>query len=228
MPFAKGHVVLSFGQIERKCWPSSGGTSGRWLLTKLEVQNMKQVCIPREDVSPEDLVAYVAWLRLVPWQLFCTLTFAWPVSDPQAVKVFGEFVNRVERFLRCPIGLVRGDEKRFSGCGMPGAPRHFHALLAAHVRLDKHWIADVWMNMAGRRKNGSGADVRFYDPKLPGLAYVLKFINHPNGDWDLRNIDLFMQTCNPEDMNCRQRRRLARQAKRSQIVRMPTRTSGMN
>src|SRR5712671_4141245 len=94
--------------------------------------DMKQVWTRQEVASAKDLSAYVAWLQPVPWQLFATFTFAWQVSDPQALKVFREFINRLERSARGPVVFVRGDEKRYSGCGMPGSPRHFHALLSAH------------------------------------------------------------------------------------------------
>ena len=179
---------------------------------------MRHVWPPREDTCTEDLAPYVAWFGAVPWQLFCTFTFAWPVSDSQAVKVYKEFVNRLERSVRGPIVFVRGDEKRYSGCGMPGAPRHFHALLAAHRKLDRRWVADLWMSMAGRRENGAGADVRIYDSNLNALAYVLKFINQPLGDWDLRNLDLFLKPIDPPRMNSRKRRRLARHAQRVSVV----------
>lgn len=158
--------------------------------------------------------AYQSWLKVVPWQLFCTFTFAWQVSDPQAVAVFGGFVNRLEGSLRCPIAFVRGDEKRFSGCGMPGAPRHFYALLTAHRKLDRHLVADLWTSMAGRRKHGAGANVRIYDPNLDGLAYVLKFIHQPLGDWDVRNVDLFFSSSDQWRLNARQRRRRVRQMNR--------------
>jgi hypothetical protein len=161
-----------------------------------------------------NLEPYEAWLKNVPWQLFCTFTFAWPVSDPQALRVFGEFTNRLEKLIRGPIGFVRGDEKRFSGCGMPGAPRHFHALLAAHRKLNPHFVAHLWMDMAGRRENGAGANVRIYDPNLGGLAYTLKFINEPDGDWNLRNLDLFLLRSPKKEMNRRERRRLARHSSR--------------
>jgi hypothetical protein len=177
---------------------------------------MKQVCPPREDVSCKDLETYVDWLQPVPWQLFCTFTFAWRVSDAQAIGVFEGFENRLTRVVRGPIVLVRGDEKRYSGCGMPGAPRHFHVLLAAHRTLDRHFVADLWMSMAGRREGGAGADVRIYDPTQNGLAYVLKFIHQPFGDWGLRNLDLFLGVPDPQLMNSRQRRRLGRHAARLQ------------
>jgi len=175
---------------------------------------MREVSVPTRSACSEDREVYVAWLRPVPWQLFCTFTFAWQVSDQQALRVFTEFVSRLEKSLRGPVALVRGDEKRFSGCGMPGAPRHFHAVMAAHRRLNRHWVADVWMSMAGRRENGAGADVRIYDPDLDGLAYVLKFIDEPLGDWDFRNLDLFLPTAEVGQFSRRQRRRLARHERR--------------
>jgi hypothetical protein len=165
-------------------------------------------------LQQRSLEACEIWLRNVPWELFCTFTFSRQVSDPQAVRIFRDFVDRLEKSLGGPVGLIRGDEKRYSGCGMPGAPRHFHALLAAHCKLDRHFVADLWMSMAGRRENGAGADVRIYDPKLGGLAYTLKFIHQPLGDWDFRNLDLFLTPSEQQHMSSRQRRRLARQAHR--------------
>jgi hypothetical protein len=160
---------------------------------------------------------YQEWLQRVPWQLFCIFTFAWPVSDMQAIGVFHEFIDRLEKRIRGPITYVRGDEKRFSGCGMPGAPRHFHVLLAAHRRLDRQWVAQQWMALAGRRKNGAGADARVYDASLGGVAYLLKFINQPQGDWDLGNVDLYLRTPGSAS-HSRQRRRLARHGERLETV----------
>jgi hypothetical protein len=178
---------------------------------------MKQVWISQGNAAPIDLAVYVEWLRPIPWQLFCTFTFAWSVSDQQAVKVFQEFVNRLERLMHYPIVLIRGDEKRFSGCGMPGAPRHFHALMTSHIQLDSYFVSALWMSMAGQREDGAGADVRIYDPNMGGLAYVLKFLNDPLGDWDFRNLDLFLANFRSEEMKHRQRRRLARHQKRTDV-----------
>ena len=69
-------------------------------------------------------------------------------------------MNRLEKYIRGPVVYVRGDEKRFSGCGMPGAPRHFHVLLAAHQALDLEFVRELWMSLAGRRTKGAGADAR--------------------------------------------------------------------
>jgi len=190
--------------------------------TMPEKPDMTQIRKLADVAQQVSLKACEGWLRDVPWQLFCTFTFAWQVSDPQALKVFGEFVNRLDQFVRGPIVFVRGDEKRYSGCGMPGAPRHFHVLLTAHRKLDRHFVADLWMSMAGRRESGAGANVRIYDQNLDGLGYVLKFINEPLGDWDLRNLDLFLRPLNQQHTNSRQRRRRARHAKRSEMAHMTT------
>jgi hypothetical protein len=37
----------------------------------------------RVSVNIDLAAAYANWLNRVPWQLFCTLTFAHPVSDQQ-------------------------------------------------------------------------------------------------------------------------------------------------
>jgi hypothetical protein len=179
--------------------------------------DMTKLC-PSPFSTKFDLRIYERWLGTVPWQLFCTFTFAWRVSDAQALKVYDEFVRRLEIFLRGPIVYVRGDEKRYSGCGTPEAPRHFHAVITGHRRIDPELVSDLWELLAGRRENGAGANVRIYDPSLRGLAYVLKFISQPNGDWNLRNLDLFLPTAERGPLNRRQRRRLVRQKKRLELL----------
>ncbi len=37
------------------------------------------------------LAQYANWLNRIPWMFFCTLTFAWQVSDPQAEEIYKEF-----------------------------------------------------------------------------------------------------------------------------------------
>src|SRR5581483_9712002 len=84
----------------------------------------------------EILHAYGEFLKEFRWQLFCTFTFAWPVSDVQADRVFKAFIDRLEAKTGGCLGYVRGDEKRFSGCGMPASPRHFHVLMTSETYLD--------------------------------------------------------------------------------------------
>jgi len=151
------------------------------------------------------------WLKAVPWKFFCTFTFAWRVSDPQAEKAFDAFINRLERHLGCEVCFVRGDEKRFSGCGMPASGRHFHALLTCLASVEATLIESLWTSMAGSRANGAGAQVEAYNPNENGAKYVLKCIYQPDGNWAFRNLDLFLpEANNSQKMNKRCRRRRKR------------------
>ena len=162
---------------------------------------------------------YAEWLKEIPWRFFCTFTFAWPVSDPQARKVFSAYINRVERYLMCDVAYVRGDEKRFSGCGKPPSGRHFHVLLAC-VNSVWPWVLEkFWMDMAGKRSDNAGAKVERYDPALNGASYVMKLINETEGDWDFRNLHLFLPSVTLEPLNRRRRRNLRRHLARKELFR---------
>jgi hypothetical protein len=153
---------------------------------------------------------YATWLKLVPWKLFCTFTFAWKVSDPQAEKVFDEFINRLERHLKCDVAYVRGDEKRLSGCGKPASGRHFHVLMTCVAPVSPFFVEVLWMSMAGNRSDGAGAQVQAYDASLNGVSYVLKLINQVDGDWAFRKLHLVHPCVSVGTLNCRQRRNLRR------------------
>ena len=134
---------------------------------------------------------YANWLQAIDWKLFCTFTFAWKVSDPQADKTFVEFVNRLERLLKCDVGYVRGDEKRLSGCGKPASARHYHALLTSVAPMSSAVVEWLWKEMAGNRSDNGSAKVELFDPDQNGISYVLKFVNQVDGNWDYRKLDLF-------------------------------------
>lgn len=160
-----------------------------------------------ERSAPED---YAEWLSKVPWKLYGTFTFAWKVSDQQADKIFHAFINRMEKHLRCDIVWVRGDEKRWSGCGKPSIPRHYHALFWSAALLHPWVFASEWMSMAGERGDGQGAKVDPYDPERNAIAYALKLINAPDGDWHFGKLDLAMPALASEPLTHRRRRRLRR------------------
>jgi hypothetical protein len=154
--------------------------------------------------------AYADWIRHVPWRLFCTFTFAWRVSDQQAIKTFVEFINRLEHHLNCDVGYVRGDEKRFSGCGKPACARHFHVLMTFVTPVSPKYVEAIWKSMAGNRSDNAGAKVEVYDPDLNGESYVLKFINRVDGDWAFRKLHLFHPQASVEMLGKRVRRHLRR------------------
>jgi hypothetical protein len=162
---------------------------------------------------------YAAWLRSVPWKLFGTFTFAWKVSDPQADKVFDAFINRMEKQIGCDIAWVRGDEKKMSGCGMPASARHYHVLFWSAAPLSGWLFEAEWMSMAGKRWDEQGAKVDPYNPHRNGVAYVLKRIYTPDGDWKFRKLDLALPASLSEPATSRQRRRLRRHNDRKMTFR---------
>jgi hypothetical protein len=154
---------------------------------------------------------FTLWVKKVQWNFFCTFTFAWRVSDAQAEKVFDAFVDRLERHLHCGICFIRGDEKRFSGCGMPASGRHFHVLMTCVPTVSPKLIESVWLNMAGTRADGAGAQVEDYNPNDNGAGYVLKHIYEPEGNLAFRNLDLYHPDAkHSQKQNKRWRRRLKR------------------
>lgn len=152
---------------------------------------------------------YASWLRQVNWNLFCTFTFAWKVSDRQADKTFSAFINRLECSRKSVVGYIRGDEKRFSGCGKPACGRHYHALLTSCALLKPSFVESLWMQMAGNRSDHAGAKVKLYDPAQNGVEYILKFINETDGDWKHSRLELFHpESKSAHIVNARWRRRL--------------------
>jgi hypothetical protein len=164
------------------------------------------------------VAGYADWLVKAPWQLFCTFTFTWKVSDQQAHETFVEFINRLESSLKCNVAYVRGDEKRFSGCGKPACGRHFHVLLASEKPLPRGFVAFLWKSMAGKRSDDAGARVEPYDSHQNGVSYVLKSISDIHGDWSFRKLHLFHPEARSlQSSNARLRRSLRRQHARALV-----------
>ena len=157
---------------------------------------------------------YAHWLKRVPWNLFCTFTFAWSVSDAQGDKTFLEFINRLERLLHFDVGYVQVAETKLSGCGRPPSGRHFHALLTCAAPVSPATVEELWMSMAGHRGDGAGAQVRPFDEEQNGLSYVFKMISH--GDWVFGKLHLFPPFATDRKVTCRARRHLRRQDARLQ------------
>jgi hypothetical protein len=147
------------------------------------------------------------WLTGFPWQLFITLTFAKQVGELRADQTFHTFIDRLERCHRAPIGWIRGDEHRWSGCGMPAIRRHYHSLLCSDVPLDPRTVLNAWHDLGNFGRN---ADIRKYDPTGWATEYCVKFVGQPGGDWDLsHNLGLFTRTASTGG-NHRMRRRWLR------------------
>ena len=187
------------------------------MLTKQEQPThwYEQSCWPYASAH-QTVEQYAHWVGLVPWQLICTLTFAWRVSDEQADKIFAAFIDRLETARKCNVAYVRGDEKRFSGCGKPACARHYHVLLASEKPLDPSVVEVLWKSMAGNRSDNAGAQVELFDADQNGISYVLKAINHEQGNWTFRKLHLFHPEARSlQTMNKRLRRNRRRQHARA-------------
>ena len=150
------------------------------------------------------------WLKNVEWQVFCTYTFGWRASDAEADKAFRQYVNCIESTVKADVIYVRGDEKRFSGCGKPACGRHYHAVMASAAPLTPSLLEFFWNSIAGNRNDG--AWVLPYDLKQDGLAYVLKRMNQQHGDWSFRKLHLAIPGITAK--NQRERRSLQRHQSR--------------
>ena len=154
---------------------------------------------------------YADWVTQVDWRLICTLTFAWQPNDERASKTFDAFINRLEHALKADVCYVRGDEKRFSGCGKPACGRHYHVLMTSVAPMHPAFVEWLWRSMAGNRSDYAGAQVEPYNPGRWGAKYVLKFISKPEGDWAFRNLHLFHpEARNLQTPTARQRRQIRR------------------
>lgn len=153
---------------------------------------------------------YAWWIKEVAWQLFCTFTFAWPVSDQQADKTFDEFINRLQRMIKADVAFVCGSEKRFSGCGKPACGRHFHVLLASAARMHPAVVKYLWQSMAGNRSDDAGAKVEPYDSHGNGAEYVVKYAPEADFQWKFKNLELFHPARGLLDMTAHSRRHLRR------------------
>jgi hypothetical protein len=156
----------------------------------------------------EKVEQYAAFVKLVPWKLYGTFTFAWRVTDAQAENTFAEFINRLERHLKSDVGYVRGAEKRVSGCGKPASGRHFHALLTSPTNVEPLLVEALWTSIAATEY--SGAHVEPYNNTGNAASYVLKLMHHPDGEWSHRKLHLFHPDANNQHLNARRRRTLQR------------------
>lgn len=163
---------------------------------------------------------YAWWVKEVHWQLIATLTFERKVSDYEAEGIFSDFTNCLERMLKADVCYVCGSEKRFSGCGKPASGRHYHLLLTSAVPMRPAIVKFVWQSVTGNRNDDSGAKVEPYIFSKNGAEYVLKYAPEKDGDWKVRNLELFHPARGLLDLKARSRRHLRRHKAREKKFRM--------
>ena len=139
--------------------------------------------------------AYSAWLRSFPWQIYFTLTFSYQLSRACAERQSREFVNVLERHYRAPVGcLVAEEHLSWSGCGLAATRVHFHGLLCCDVHLDPEMVEAVWHRMGHFDGN---AQARVYDPTRNATEYCMKFLSHPDTNWDIGHLHHFVEPKGP-------------------------------
>jgi hypothetical protein len=150
--------------------------------------------IPASDRQVVDAVS--RWLAPVPWQLFATFTFPWDVATSTADAYFRRFINDLERALRHNVCFVAGKERKTSSLEAK-VSWHFHAALTAHCHIPLSLVEELWRRIAGKGKKtvthpeGDSIDVRAFDRDRMAIEYCLKSMNHCEGEWRFRWLELF-------------------------------------
>ena len=154
--------------------------------------------------------AYAAWLRSFQWQIYFTLTFAYPISRGGAQSQFWEFVNALERHYRAPIGcLVAEEQYSWSGCGLAAVKVHYHGLLCCDIHLHQEVVKTAWHRLG---HFGGNANAEVYDAERDAAGYCMKFMYQPDSNWDVGHLHHFVESTGP--LNHAIRRRLSRRKTR--------------
>jgi hypothetical protein len=124
-----------------------------------------------ERATRREIAAGADWVRdYAEWRGFWTLTFAEPVTRPNAWRILREFLRSIARFwVRSHFKVLIAIEEHASG-----AP-HFHVLIDVNVGKDA-------VNKAWKHDPSCGfTEIRAYDPARGAAAYVVKERNWTAG-----------------------------------------------
>lgn len=119
------------------------------------------------------------------WQMYGTFVFERERTYASAVTVWKDFVNRLERETRGRLAWIRGDEGRWSGCGGPSIPLHFHSLMLFANPPTIGRVSDLWSFLAGR------SHIVPYNLGKGVPWYVVKLACYPPYSYDLDNLQYF-------------------------------------
>jgi len=115
------------------------------------------------------------YLRGFAWNIYGCETYRHPVSDTYAAALLKRFMEKLGRKQHCRITYFAALEKRYSGCGMPPIPVHWHFLAAGKNSDDLDWVAQhLWSKQFGNSRVGR------YDSDREAAFYVCKLVGHYN------------------------------------------------
>jgi hypothetical protein len=143
------------------------------------------------------------WLNTYPWQIYFTFTFAYPAARALAERQMREFLNRLERHYRNPIGMMFAEETRsWSGCGEAAVPLHYHGLLCSDARLEPGAVETGWHSLGHFAGNAKASR---YDAAGNAAYYCLKSLREPGSNWNLLHLDFFTEETGPSNHAARRR-----------------------
>ena len=132
------------------------------------------------------------WLQGIPWQLFSTCKFPYPIERESACATMLKMTQSVAHTMQCRLGYVYTMERR-DRTNTAIVPLHFHALFVAPKPLSAYLLADSWNNAVGRPNAGTGhlALVESYDSFSSGIEYITKHMTDPDCEFDQKNLGFF-------------------------------------
>ena len=126
------------------------------------------------------------------WDQYATFTFACKQSPASCIRHWNEFIDSLGRTTRGRVGWIRADEERWSGCGTPEVPLHFHSLLKYQHVPAPEAVAALWKAKAG------DAQVEAYLHDGGGCGggggaalYVAKMLPYEDARWDMGGLNDF-------------------------------------
>lgn len=128
---------------------------------------------------------YGNWIHQWPWDHFATFTFGRVLSPSTCEHHWKAFIDSLERYTRGRTGWIRATEGRWSGCGKPYIPLHYHALLIYKNPPAPGAVEAMWGSKSGDGK------VEIYDPARGAAWYVTKMFSYNDYDFDLGGLEHF-------------------------------------
>jgi hypothetical protein len=129
--------------------------------------------------------AYGDFFHQWPWDHYATLTFGRQMSEARCINRWQDFIDSIGRFTHGRVGWVRADEQRWSGCGIPEVPLHFHSLLKYQHVPAPEAVAALWKSKAG------DAQVEAYGSGGGAAWNIAKMFPYEDTKYDIGGLEHF-------------------------------------
>jgi len=119
------------------------------------------------------------------WQIYGCGTYRTAQSGDSAVGIFHAFHRRLRSSINSRIAMIAVPEKRYSGCGAPAIPLHWHFFMSGPQHLSHTLLKNaqtIWTAKYGDAK------IEPYDATMSGAYYLAKGARE--NDFDYLLLDL--------------------------------------